>query len=136
MATVYRVEHVRSRKGPYKHYVRSGYSGAHAGYGTNRLSDHLGRVLAMSDWNCDDRRPSPREDGAIDTFRPFPKHMLCGFESVDKLVEWFDEALLSLFALNFRVYVYESDDVRYGEKQVLFAPNSRRKLFSRMKDEN
>lgn len=102
---VYRVEHID-------------------GHGPYRLSqyrnDYDNPIWSLKDricWAHDTyRHPTPREDGI-----PFiNEDEFCGFDSLEKLKSWFAGFLRDLRKHNFRVAVYNTDDIKFGEKQVVF----------------
>lgn len=84
--------------------------------------------VTSSDWARDtdpfhENHPCPYEDG-IDRH---PPSWLCGFDSLDKLLEWFTkEEINNLEALGFNVYEIHLDEdtygIVYGDMQLIFDP--------------
>lgn len=98
---VYRVEHKRTKLGP--------YSGQH-------------RMHGMGYAHCDEKHPSPWED-TIPVRRFIDRHneVVHGFDSLSKLHEWFDGWANKMANKGFVVRVYEVPLGSYRRgKQVLF----------------
>ena len=115
MKTVYRVEHIRYRHGPY--YASYDYMTERSEILAERLNVH-----------CDsDRHPSPCEDG-IDSY-PYDDYY-CGFESLDALFDWFEDWLDELEEYDYHVAVYnvKDCDIMEGGRQIMF----RRKRYRRI----
>lgn len=115
METVYRLEHVRSKIGPYRHYV------AHSWH-CKKIHDKIGRLLRDRFNEC----PIPGLDGIEIYSHDTPNCLRFGFKSLQQLENWFGPTLLGYLFLNFRIYTYQSDDILYGRNQVAFIPKSRR----------
>jgi hypothetical protein len=65
----------------------------------------------------------------VDAPRPQnPESFICGFKSMDDLLQWFYDGIEILHKFNFFISVYESDCVLIGQFQVVFI---RGKLISR-----
>lgn len=64
-----------------------------------------------------DDHPSPWSDGIS-----IPSHnFICGFDSISKLMAWFDPSDRKILqSKGFVMVVYQSDDVVHGYKQVMF----------------
>ena len=104
---VYRVEHKITNKGP---YVRN--------------TDSYTRKM-MDDHNSSNNHPSVIVDCFNDSILKFygqGTDYYCGFESVEQLIDWFDEYMIGLQKIGFIVRVFDVDycDVIFGKKQLVF----------------
>ncbi|MHC4371273.1 MAG: hypothetical protein ACYSW8_26975 [Planctomycetota bacterium] len=114
MKTVYRVEHIAYRHGPYNS-SRTLFKND----GCRQLAHKLGTEF---DW---DHNPPPPYDGIKD----HGDDHYCGFASLDDLFIWFNRWLEDLQENDYHVTVFEveDEDVLKGRKQVMF----RRKKYRR-----
>ncbi len=102
MCKVYRIEHRESGDGPYRHFPQE-----------YEVLD----VLELHQHNKS-RWPGPKDDGLAG---PADDDELYGFKSMAQLEEWFDEGTLDVLREHgFVLKEYETDQVEYGNKQVLF----------------
>ena len=85
-----------------------------------------GGASPWSKWQTDSHEwpvhPSPREDLGIERF---PEHCIefCGFDSITKLIAWFDASeRAALASMGFFIYEFtiNKKHVTFGEKQCLF----------------
>lgn len=104
---IYRIEHKRTGKGPYRH-GRQRVSPYNI-YGDPYLEDRLNRGV--------NKHPTPREEGLGRT-----DHDLCGFTSVRQLDAWFEDTIWAIFDLGYRVSIYSvpRGHTKRGRKQCLF----------------
>ena len=103
MVTVYRVENMESRKGPY--VCTSIY---------NRIWQD-----AITDHYDDNTHPEPDEDGCS----YIKDDEYCGFDSMHSLLRWFSYDELDILLKNnfhIRTYTVPYADVRFGRKQLVF----------------
>lgn len=109
--TIYRIEHVKTARGPYNH-------------GDIPDSDADGVMVARYD--CEDRReqthehPTPSEDGIYDFERGVH---YSGFASMEDLLAWFDQEFLDdvrPHGFHVRKYKVHEDHVLVGHTQVAF----------------
>jgi hypothetical protein len=110
MKTIYRVEHYDYRHGPY----RAGLSGKTT---KTRKCVELANKLS-SECNFD-HQPPPPYDGISDYH---DSDYYCGFDSLDKLFDWFERWLEELDSAGYVVAVFEvpSESIKTGHKQVMF----------------
>lgn len=95
-------------------------------------------VLNSNEWaeeNSTRIRPTPTNDPlliyAIADLNGTPwTNYFCGFDSLEKLNNWFSRyELENLFKLNFAIVRYEAEVVLQGESQDLFYPSSEREIL-------
>jgi len=105
MKTVYRVEHIAYRHGPY--HNSKGMSKRH-----QELSVRMCGTATVA------INPLPWEDG-LDVNS---EHLYCGFDSLISLLDWFILWLDELEAHDYHVAVFDVADVdiQVGGKQILF----------------
>lgn len=106
MKTVYRVEHKRYRHGPYN---------------LSSIKTNKCRKLSWKLVNAADtvrRHPSPCMDG----IRNFGDADYCGFESLEQLMDWFEDCIDELHEHEYHVCVFEVPEwtVKRGRRQVVF----------------
>ena len=108
---VYRVEHYRTRIGPYRHWgrLRLKIDKAH-GYGERDRDTHPTPSEELGDAFWKWRGSKLYKD------KPFK----CGFSSTPQLKLWFKGWLKKLHNNGFVIRVYEAEDYLKGEKQVVF----------------
>lgn len=98
---LYRVEHKRTREGPYAYY--------------GPMQDERPHLYRMSD------HPNPCDEGL-----DFEFGMHCGFESKKKLMDWFTlDDLKDFEKHDLHVYKIHTDErwFQKGERQVIFDPD-------------
>jgi len=112
MKTVYRVEHIEYRHGPY------------VSYGMTKRSKELAEKMRSE--VCKLRQPLIHDDGI--EYRNDDQY--CGFDSLDALFNWFEHWLDELEKHDYHIAVFdvEDSDIVEGVKQVLF----RRKKYRRI----
>lgn len=110
---VYRIEHEKTRRGPYN---------------PGKLpDDHTApydRLGVYSRYSGDSTvHPAPDRDGITDNAWTFPEHLYFGFASPEQLADWFSEGFVEEAAeAGFVVSVYYAHltDVLVGGHQVAF----------------
>ena len=113
MAYVFRVEHKISGKGPYRDY------------------QSLSKVMnLLADDFC---HPCPEEEkGDISKCwknTEMRESYYFGFQDLNQLFDWFNECYFKHFRrIQIGISVYSSEDVVYGEFQVIFLKKMARKL--------
>lgn len=105
---VYRVEHIVTGIGPYRHLNPDG-----------SIADIIYEMDEDHSFNTDCSHPHPSVDGSIGGIR---YGELCGFSDIDDLHDWFEGYLGKLWDLGFVIeyYLVPTDDVRHGNYQVVF----------------
>ena len=76
--------------------------------------------------------PSPLDEDKIREVVSFHDNdCYCGFKSIHQLEQWFSPKELSkLLALDYNIYVYDSNEVIEGDRQLIFKPsNTKRSHF-------
>ena len=106
MKTVYRVEHIAYRHGPYQ---SAKMSKRHQELSFRLCEAARGNVAA---------NPLPKYD-SLDVNS---EHLYCGFDSLTSLIDWFILWLDELETHDYHVAVFDVDDtdVQVGGKQILF----------------
>jgi hypothetical protein len=119
MKTVYRVEHIEYRHGPY--------------YSAGMCKRHKALSVRMCEATTTNQ-PLPLEDGLNDVMSC---HLYFGFNSLISLLDWFILWLDELEEHDYHVAVFnvDEDDVTVGGRQVLFPRKKyRRSAAIRMKE--
>jgi len=105
MQTVYRVEHIAYRHGPY-------FAGRPKNEAGRRLAIKLDAEFTIAN------QPPPCLDG----IQAMCEDLYCGFDSLEKLYVWFEQWLDDLEAADYHVAVFEVPvtEVLKGRQQVVF----------------
>ncbi|MFE9381760.1 hypothetical protein ACFYMO_00765 [Streptomyces sp. NPDC007025] len=88
--------------------------GPYNGVDWDEMSEgHEAMVWAHSGWGSESHHPAPFHDAALCSIQPWE---VCGFVSLEALLDWFESYLKVLDESQFRVWVYELPDdvVRVG----------------------
>jgi hypothetical protein len=122
MKTVFRVEHIAYRHGPYN---------SSSALGMNAKCRQLANKLGAEFDYC--TNPPPSGDG-IPVY--FDDHY-CGFDSLDTLFDWFERWLADLQEHDYHVAVFEVNetDLLHGGKQVMFRRKKYRRTTAMRMDE-
>ena len=122
MKTVFRVEHIAYRHGPYNSSQALGMNAK-----CRKLAIKLGAEFDHY------RQPPPFSDG----IRDHGNDHYCGFDSLDDLFDWFERWLADLQEHRYHVAVFEVNeaDLLHGGKQVMFRRKKYRRTASMRMDE-
>jgi|GEM_PF-3695731 len=113
MKTIYRVEHYDRRHGPYE----ASYNEMNKK--CKKLAEKLDREFLV------EQHPPPLTDG----IRDYSVSHYCGFDSLDALLDWFEEWLEDLEECGYHVAIFEVEDseLLHGNKQVMFKRKEHRR---------
>lgn len=121
---IFRVEH-KSKK------LKKVYAGPYSSSGVSSVEKWCENEFNL---HGDDTHPDPYSDKLLKKMKfNLSAGLHCGFKNIKQLKKWFSKKeMQKLNELGFLVAQYESDNVLFGDRQVLFVPQNNRIIYSKI----